>query len=237
MKSNYNDIIDIILTLIDDEEIASSIAVSGSIVTYIISNKESFEYHTDFYILVKEKKIKMVRDKIKKLSKEYQLDIVSDSKRYSKEDYGIKIKYENTTVGFFPYSLIDNNFSVKTYGLNKYNMEVRLKTKIVPNVTKSSIIRLTKFTNDKTLRIMSPEFILADKEAREKEPGNPTKETMRLLNNLSDESVLKVIRESVGNTRIKVQTRKLKENNTILIIILLSLIILLITIAYICFKK
>ena len=77
----------------------------------------------------------------------------------------------------------------------------------------------------------------SDKEAREKEPGNPTKETMRLLNNLSDESVLKVRRESVGNTRIKVQTRKLKENNTILIIILLSLIILLITIAYICFKK
>lgn len=237
MKSNYNDIIDIILTLIDDEEIANSIAVSGSIVPYIICNKESFEYHTDFYILVKEKKIKMVREKIKKLSKEYQFDIVSDSKRYSKEDYGFKIKYENTTVGFFPYSLIDNIFSIKTYGLSKDNMEVGLKTKIIPNVTKSSIIRLTKFTNNKTLRIMSPEFILADKEAREKEPGNPTKETMRLLNNISDESVLKVIRESVGNTKIKVQTRKLKENNTVLIIILSSLLMLLAIIAYICFKK
>ena len=31
MKSNYNDIIDVILTLIEDEEIASNIAISGSI--------------------------------------------------------------------------------------------------------------------------------------------------------------------------------------------------------------
>lgn len=237
MKSNYNDIIDIILTLVEDEEIANAIAVSGSIVPYIICNKESFEYHTDFYILVKEKKICMIRDKIKKLSKEYQFDIVSDSKRYSKEDYGFKIKYENTTVGFFPYSLIDNNFSIKTYGLSKDNKEVGLKTKIIPSVTKSSIIRLTKFSNDKTLRIMSPEFILADKEVREKEPGNPTKETMRLLNNISDESVLKFVRKSVSNTRVKVQTKRLKQNNTKLIIILVTLIILLIILAYICFKK
>ena len=67
MNGNYNDIIDIIITLIDDEEIANSIVVSGSIVPYIIMNKESYEYHTDFYVLVKEKKISNVRDKIKKL--------------------------------------------------------------------------------------------------------------------------------------------------------------------------
>lgn len=211
MNGNYNDIIDIIITLIQDDEIASSILVSGSIVPYIIANKESFEYHTDFYILVKEKKIGAIRDKIRKLSKEYQFDVVSDSKRYSKEDYGFKIKYENTTVGFFPYSLIDNNFSIKTYGLNKDTMEVRLKTKVISNVAKSSVIRLTRFSNDKNLRIMSPEFILADKETREKEPGNPTTETMRLLSNICDESVLKVVRQSVSNTKVNVKTKKYRK--------------------------
>lgn len=237
MNGNYNDIIDIIITLIDDEEIANSIVVSGSIVPYIIMNKESYEYHTDFYVLVKEKKISNVRDKIKKLSKEYAFDVISDSKTYSKNDYGFKIKYENTTAGFFPYSLIDNNFSIKTYGLNESTKEVKLKTKIVPNITKSSVIRLTKFTKEKTLRIMSPEFILADKEVREKEPGNPTKETMDLLNKISDESVLKAVRESVSNTKIKVETKKMKENNLLLIVILGVLILLLAVVAYICFKK
>ncbi len=237
MNGNYNDIIDIIITLIQDDEIASSILVSGSIVPYIITNKESFEQHTDFYILVKERKIGAIRDKIKKLSNEYLFDVVSDSKRYSKVDYGFKIKYENTTVGFFPYSLIDNKFTIKTYGLNKNTMEVRLKTKVIPNVVKSSVIRLTKFNNDKNIRIMSPEFVLADKEIREKEPGNPTTETMHLLNKISDESVLKVIRQSVRNTKVKVQTKKLKENNTILIIILITLFALLAVILYICLKK
>ncbi len=237
MNSNYNDIIDIIITLIQDEEIASSILVSGSIVPYIISNKESFEQHTDFYILVKEKKIALIRKKIKKLSKEYLFDVVSDSKSYSKEDYGFKIKYENTTVGFFPYSLIDNKFSIKTYGINKDTMEVRLKTKVISNVAKSSVIRLTNFNNDKNIMIMSPEFILADKEIREKEPGNPTTETMRLLNNICDESVLKIIRESVKNTKVRVQTKKLKQNNSILITILILLLILLMIILFLSLKK
>ncbi len=237
MNSNYNDIIDIIITLIDDEEIASSIVVSGSIVPYIIMSKESYEYHTDFYILVKEKKISEIRNKIKKMSREYAFDVISDSKSYSKKDYGFKIKYQTTTVGFFPYSLIDNNFSIKTYGINQNTKEIRLKTKIVPNVTKSSIIRLTKFTKEKTLRIMTPEFILADKEMKEKEPGNPTKETMYLLNKISDESVLKVVRENLSNEKIKVERKKLRENNSLLIIILGVLTLLLIVVAYICFKK
>ena len=86
MKGNYNDIIDIILTLIQDDEIKDSIVISGSIVPYIISNEESYEHHTDFYILVEENKSNFIRDKLKKLSREYQFDIVSDSKCYSKLD-------------------------------------------------------------------------------------------------------------------------------------------------------
>ena len=86
MNSNYNDIIDIILTFTSDEELSGDIAVSGSIVPYLVTNKESMEYHSDFYILVKNKKINLVRDKIKKLTKEYEFDFISDSKKYSKEE-------------------------------------------------------------------------------------------------------------------------------------------------------
>ena len=167
MNSNYNDIIDIILTFTSDEELFSDIAVSGSIVPYLVTNKESMEYHSDFYILVKNKKINLVRDKIKKLTKEYEFDFISDSKKYSKEDYGFKVKYQGTTVGFFPYSLIDNNLTIKTYAINKDNTKISLKKKIIPDVKKSSVIRLINFSKQK-IRIMSPEFILADKETKEK---------------------------------------------------------------------
>lgn len=236
MNSNYNDIVDIILTLVEDEEIRSNIAISGSIVPYLVTNKESYEYHSDFYILVKNKKIDLVRSKITKLTKEYEFDFISDSKKYSKEDYGFKVKYQGTTVGFFPYSIIDNDLTIKTYAISKDNDKISLKKKIIPAIKKSSVIRLINFGKDK-IRIMSPEFILADKELKEKQPGNPTKETMHLLDKISDESVLKVVRESVSNAKIKMTTKETSDNNYILIIILAALFILLLVIAYICFKK
>lgn len=236
MNSNYNDIIDIILTFTSDEELSGDIAVSGSIVPYLVTNKESLEYHSDFYILVKNKKINLVRDKIKKLTKEYEFDFISDSKKYSKEDYGFKVKYQGTTVGFFPYSLIDNNLTIKTYAINKDNTKISLKKKIIPDVKKSSVIRLINFSKQK-IRIMSPEFILADKETKEKRIGNPTDETMYLLSKISDESVLKVIRESISNMEVKIDTKETKNNDYILVIILEALFILLLVVAYICFKK
>ncbi len=237
MKSNYNDIVDIILTLIEDGEVASSIAISGSIVPYLATNKESGEFHSDFYVLVKDKKINYVRKQVMNLSKEYSFDVVSDSTKECNSDFGFKMRYEQTFVGFFPYSLIDDALTIKTYSVDKENSCIKLKTKIIPDIAKSSVIRQIKFGKDKKIRIMSPEFILAEKESKEKEPGNPTKETMRLLEKISDESVLKVVRRSVLKTKINIESKDIKTNNKILGIILSIGIIALIVIAYACFKK
>lgn len=237
MDGNYNDIIDVILTLISDDEIASSIAVSGSIVPYLITDKESSEYHSDFYVLVKEKKIGIIRNKLKKLSKEYQFDITSDSKKYAATDYGFKIMYENTIVGFFPYALLDGDLTIRTFSVDKENQKIVLKKKLIPKVSKSSVIRLIRFGKDRKLRIMSPEFILADKETKEKQPGNPTKETMYLLDKVCDESILRVVRQSVNNAKVTMVSKKIKESNLLLTIVLAILLIILLIIAYICFKK
>ena len=237
MKSNYNDIIDIILTLIEDPLVQSSMVVSGSIVPYIVIGKESYEYHSDFYILLKEKKMNYVRKKVKNLSKEYMFDVISDSKKICNYDYGFKMHYENTMIGFFPYSIIDNNFTIKSYSVNKNSKEISLKTKTIPEISKSSIIRSVRFSNDKNLRIMSPEYILIDKEVKEKEPGNPTKETMQLLSNIADEEVLNVLRRSINKTKIKVKTEKIKKNNILFITSLIIIFIILLIIAYVCFRK
>lgn len=236
MNGNYNDIIDVILTFNKDEEISKSIVVSGSIVPYLVLNKESLEQHTDFYFLVKSKNIDSIRKKVKKLSKVYQFDVIIDSKNYSSFDCGFKIKYNDTVIGFFPYSIIDNSFTIKTFSISNDRKEIKLKTKTIPNVSKNSIIRLINFGGN-TIRIMSPEFVLADKESRENQPGNPTVETMKLLNKLSDETVLEVLRKSVGEIVVKIDSKPLRRKNYILNILIFILLLLFILIAYICFKK
>lgn len=211
MKSNYNDIVDVILTIINDEDLAKSIAVSGSIVPYLITSKESEEYHSDFYILVKEKNLNAVRKKMKVLSREYEFDFTEDSYKKTNNDCGFKMRYENTVIGFFPYSLIDNILTIRSFSIDDGDNVIIEKTRIIRNVSKSFVIRLINLNGDKKLRIMSPEFILADKESREKEPGNPTYETMILLDKISDERVLKSIRRSILDSEVIIQKHKNKK--------------------------
>lgn len=236
MKSNYNDIIDVILTLIEDENISSNIAISGSIVPYIIEKKESNEVHCDFYVLVKQKKINSIRNKMKKLSNEYDFDFVSDSKKYGNGDYGFKVKYEGTAIGFFPYSIINNNLTIKTYAKMKNEGKVKFKKKTIPGVSKSDVIRSITFKEDKKLRIMSPEFILSEIETREKSNEYITKETFRLLDKYSDLETLQKIRKCVDNTKISIETKGIVNSNLVLSSIIVVLLIILIIVAIICFK-
>lgn len=210
MKSNYNDIIDIILTLVNDDEIRDYAVVSGSIVPYLISSKESNEFHSDLYILISEKRMDKIRKRMKQLSKEYLFDIINDSRSYSKDDYGFKLRYEDTYVGVFPYSFKENIFKIKTYSINKQGDMISLKTKTIRDITRGTIIRQISFSNDNIISIMSPEYVLIDKKLREKQQHNPTKETMDLLNKISDESILKVLNKSMINMNIDIKQNKIR---------------------------
>lgn len=236
MKSNYNDIVDIILTLTEDEEIRKNVAIGGSIVPYLIINKESEEYHPDLYIYVKEKYFSKIREKLKKLTKKYQMDIISDATKSCRADYGFKIKYEDTMIGFFPYSLIDNKLTIKTFRLDVEKKLIKLKTKEISGVSKSSVIRSINF-GDKAIRIISPEFILAEREATEKTDYSEEKECMHLLKKISDSSVLKQLRESISNMKVDIESKRIKEGTPGLSIAIIALLIILIVIAYICIKK
>ena len=79
-------IIDILLTLLEDDELSKYILVSGSIVPYLILSKESKDKHEDLYIYVLEEKMNFLRKRLNELSKEYLFDIISDSKWYSKQE-------------------------------------------------------------------------------------------------------------------------------------------------------
>lgn len=236
MNNNFNDIIDVILTFYKDDEIKKDIIVYGSIVPYLIMNKESSNNISDFCFLARQSKIGNIRKKIKKLSLEYKFDIIYDSKKYSKKDYGLKIKYENTIIGFYPYSIIDNNLTIKTFSMSKDETEIKLKTKIIPNISKSSVVRYISFDDELRVRILSPEFILANIETEEKKGREFEIETIKLLRNLSDESILHILRESISKMNINIDYKKKKKIDYGFMIIVFVLLVILAFLAYVCFK-
>lgn len=236
MNNNFNDIIDVILTFYKDDEIKKDIIVYGSIVPYLIMNKESSNNISDFCFLARQSKIGNIRKRIKKLSLEYKFDIIYDSKKYSKKDYGLKIKYENTIIGFYPYSIIDNNLTIKTFSMSKDETEIKLKTKIIPNISKSSVVRYISFDDELRVRILSPEFILANIETEEKKGREFEIETIKLLRNLSDESILHILRESISKMNINIDYKKKKKIDYGFMIIVFVLLVILAFLAYVCFK-
>lgn len=204
MNKNYNDIIDIILTFLEDDEIAKCMAVFSSVVPYIILSKESKREHKDLKILVREKFISDVRKKVKELSKEFDFDIIDDSKKCISEDYGFKIDYQGTIARFYPYSIINNNFKIKSYTIDNEEKIINLKTKTVPDVSKNEIIKSIRYEG-KILRIISPEYILADIEAKDL----ADEETAILLRKLCDESVLKSLRKNIYKAKIERDSKKI----------------------------
>lgn len=236
MKNNYNDIIDILMTLLNDEEIASSIVVSGTIVPFLVTKKEPDEYIRDFSILVKKKNIDSVRKKVKNLSKEYTFDIVSDSKTYTVGEYGFKIKYNDTNVRFEPYSFLSNNFKVSSYALSEDEKEIITKTNTLYNVTKNCIIRYTTFSDDKKIRIISPEYQLSKIELMNKKAFGPSTKVIEMLNRLSDESILKIVREKMENENVDIKRQAAKKDNQMLFIILGAVLVVLAMIVFLIIK-
>ena len=236
MKSNFNDLIDIILTFVSNEELSKSIVVSGSIVPYLAVHKDSNEFHDDFCFLVKEKKIKRVRYLIDKLSYEYEFDIISDSNKLGDYDHGFAIKYQDSTAYFFPYSIVNNVLKIGTYYVDYDNNQISYKTKTIPSIRKEHIIKLIKF--DKYyVRILSPEFILVQKENTEKNLMEKNLPYIKILNKISDDEIIELIRKSMKKESVNINTLKIKKNEKIIIIVLSIVFVILLIIGIIIFKK
>ena len=230
MKSNYNDVIDLLLTIVDNEEVRKSILICGSIVPYIILGEESKEYHNDLYVYVKRNKMDLVRKEIIKLSKKYELDIVSDTKKLGKYEFGFKIKYEDTIIGFFPYTLINNKLTVKTYRVNTDEKKIEYKTKVLEDINKEDIIRSTMLS-DKAIRIISPEYLLVDLEQKG-ELHNKT--YIKRLTNISDNSKIVKLRIAYSNVKVDLETRNMVEKTPFLNVLIVILFLILLIVGIIC---
>ncbi len=224
MNGNYNDVIDIILTFTSDKDLNELIAISGDVIPYLIINRK-FKEHLDFNILVREKKLNYVRKKIEKLSQEYEFDIVSDSLDYNDKDYGFKIIYQDTKVNFIPYSIVNDNFLSKHYHINEDEKTVKLTIRKIKNITKNSIIKKIKL-DGVSVRVVSPEFLLANMEIKNKK----NMKVINMLSDLSDESVLRLLRNKVGKMIIAKKEKKIKKSKFMYFLIPFILFIVILVI-------
>ena len=155
------------------------------------------------------------------MSKEYDFSIESDSTSYSDIDYGFKIKYQDTLVRFYPYSIINNNLIINTYEIKKDKKIVELKQKKIPDVLKQDLIRRIEF-NDKLLRIFTPEFILATLEVKDENKIDIIKE----LDSISDEEVVSRLRRKITQAKNTYYEEEIKGNKVLLIAVIFVLLIL-----------
>ena len=229
MVGNYNDVVDIILTFASDDDLNELIAIYGNVIPYLVTGKK-FKEHLDFNILVREKKMNFVRKKIEKLSRVYEFDVISDSLDYNDREYGFKIIYENTKVNFIPYSIVNDNFFSKHYHVNEEEKTVKLTIKKIKNITKNSIIKKIKFEG-KSIRIVSPEFLLANLEIK----SNKNMKVLDMLSNLSDESVLRLLRNKVSKMIVVKKEKKIKKIKFVYFIV--PIIVVFIAVVIICIIK
>ena len=228
MKSNYNDIIDMILTFVEDEDILDNIVIGGSVVPYVIKKEEPNYLLKSFYILVKADKCNLVRSRIKRLSKEFLFDITTDSTELSGFDYGFKIKYEDTIVGFFPYESDENDILIKTYCVEK-NKKIKLKDKLIPNLNERLLIRKALLDDTKNIYLISPEFIFAEQELNENVLGN---ELNIDLKKICDAQVVDHLKEILSKSEIKIISYDIEQRHNYYYVILLILFIIIIYLLY-----
>lgn len=236
MKNNYNDIIDIILTFIY-EDISDDIVIGGSLVPYLMLGREPKFTIDDFYILISEDKINNVRERLEKLREIYDFEIISDSKKLTRMDYGFKIKYEDIVVGLFPFSDKNNEFTIKTYSYNEKKRLVDLKTKCIPNLSRKKAIKKIFINESDEIMALIPEFTYVEEELS----GNliENKELCEILNNVSDIEVTLYIRDCIEKSKTNIIKRKSVEGQMLTIIslsfALLTLILMLLV--YLFFER
>lgn len=236
MKNNYNDIIDIILTFIH-EDISNDIVIGGSLVPYLMLGREPKFTIDDFYMLISEDKINRIREKLEKLREIYDFEIISDSKKLTRMDYGFKIKYENVVVGLFPFNDKDNQFMIKTYSYNEKKRLINLKTKCIPNLSRKKVIKKVIINESDEIMALIPEFTYVEEELS----GNliENKGLFEILNNVCDIEVTLHIRNCIEKSKTNIIKRKSVEGQMLTIIslsfALLTLILMLLV--YLFFER
>lgn len=233
MNNNYQEILDIILTFIEEEDIKGKLIYSGDIIPFLIKDIESDIYHNDFEIFVEFDDMKKVRRIMNDLSKEFDFEMMFDTDKVTTHDYGFRLKYDNTIVSVHPYTIKKNNLYIRTFSISSDLKKVVQKLKKIPNFNESEAFRTLEVKENKVIKIITPEFLLADLESKD----NTNKKVLEMLYKISDKKLLKVIKKAIQKTEIIITEEEIKpriiDQNVIIIgLVALALLILILMILF-----
>lgn len=171
-KGNYSNIINILMSIIQDEELADIVFVSGGIVPWLVSKKDSKRNHSDIDLLVLQENMLKVR----KFLRKYNLyDASLDSLNYEDAemvDYGVDTCISGIPVGFYPYEQISDELIVqRSFSSTDVSGRKDLKVKEIPNMKVTDYLAKTTLPNGSVIGISSLEVVKVTKEkaGREKD--------------------------------------------------------------------
>lgn len=233
MNNNYQEILDIILTFIEEEDIKGKLIYSGDIIPFLIKDIESDIYHNDFEIFVEFDDMKKVRRIMNDLSKEFDFEMMFDTDKVTTHDYGFRLKYDNTIVSVHPYTIKKNNLYIRTFSISSDLKKVVQKLKKIPNFNESEAFRTLEVKENKVIKIITPEFLLAELESKD----DTNKKVLEMLYKISDKKLLKVIKKAIQKTEITITEEEIKakiiDQNVIIIgLVALALLILILMIVF-----
>ena len=233
MNNNYEEILDIILTFINEEDIKDKLIYSGDIIPFLIKNNKSDIYHNDFEIFVEFDDMPEVRKVMGGLSKEFDFEIIFDTDKVTTHDYGFRFKYDNTVVSVHPYTIKKNNLYIRSFSISTDLKRVIQKLKKIPNFNEREAFRTLELKDDKVIKIITPEFLLADLESKD----STNKEIIEMLYKISDKKLLKIVKRAILKTEITIKEEEIKprifDQNVIIIgLVALSLLILILMLVF-----
>ncbi|HOZ54387.1 MAG TPA: hypothetical protein PKY25_03580 [Bacilli bacterium] len=226
MNNNYDEILDIILTFVEDEDISNKLIYSGDIIPFLIKDIESNKYHNDIEILVEFDDMRLVRKTIYNLSKEFDFEILLDTNKVTTHDYGFRIKYDNTVISIHPYSIKKNNLYIRSFTISQDMKKVIQKLRKIPNFNETDAFRTLEIKDNKIIKIITPEFLLSDLESKD----NTDKKIIEMLYKISDKKLLKITKKAIQKTETTLTEEEIKPKIIDQNIIIIALIIIVITI-------
>lgn len=170
IEHSYEVILKTIELLSEIPELEGKIRVSGGLVPWLLTNTDSGRKHGDIDIVVDLKDMSTIRDAIKK----YNAYVKADSFDYIEgngEDYGIDIVIGGVDIGFYPYTINKAGLKQNSFSPLIIDGKHDLKTLEIPGLTEYDIMAEATLPNGKTIKVTSPELVMATKKlaGREKD--------------------------------------------------------------------
>lgn len=171
-KGNYEVIIDILMRIAEDKELSNVVFVSGGIVPWLVSKRDSKRNHGDIDFIVSEENMPKVR---RFLIENNLYEPSLDSLNYEEAnsiDYGVDTFIDSIPIGFYPFEQGEDGLIIqRSFTPNEIEGRKDLKVKKIPMMELNDYLSITTLPNSREIGISSLEVVKASKElvGREKD--------------------------------------------------------------------